>query len=212
MKLLLAGATGLTGSRLLQLLLDRGHEVVSAGRRATGVSSPNLEEIYTDFQALASLPPADAAICTLGTTIARAGSQKAFRAVDHAAVLTFATAARAAGCRQFILMTAVGANPTAAAFYSRVKGEIERDVAALGFERLDLIRPGLILGPRAERRPLESLFQALAPFLNPLLQGRLARYAAIEADRIAGAIAALAGAPGSGVFAHENPELNRLTP
>lgn len=210
MKLLFAGATGLTGSHLLPKLLAAGHDLSSLGRRQTGHSHPKLCEIETDFSALPPLPPADVAICTLGTTLARAGSRSAFRAVDHDAVLAFAQAARAAGCRQFILMTAVGADPKAAAFYSRVKGEVELDVRALGFARLDLIRPGLILGARSERRPFEAVMQRLAPALNPLLVGSLARYGGISAQTIAAAMATLAGASPEGVFVHENLALERL--
>jgi uncharacterized protein YbjT (DUF2867 family) len=210
MKLLLAGATGLTGSRLLPMLLAGGHEVAAVGRRPTGLVNARLTEVMADFSTPPSLPPAEVAICTLGTTIAKAGSQQAFRAVDHDAVLHFAREARTAGCRQFVLMTAVGAAPDAAAFYSRVKGEVEAAVRTLGFERVDLIRPGLILGPRAERRPMEALFQRLAPVLNPLLGGRLARYGAIEVDSIAVAIARLVGEARGGVFIHENPALRQL--
>jgi uncharacterized protein YbjT (DUF2867 family) len=212
MKLLLAGATGLTGSRLLPMLLSAGHQVAAVGRRATGLSDPRLAEIMADFSTPPALPAAETAICTLGTTLARAGSRQAFRAVDLDAVLCFARASHAAGCRQFILMTSVGAAPNSAAFCSRVKGEVESAVRTVGFDRVDLIRPGLILGPRTERRPMEALLQRLAPMLNPLLGPRLARYAAIEVDVIATAIARLVGEARGGVFIHENPALRRLAP
>ncbi len=208
---LYAGATGLVGSRALPLLLDSGHRVIALGRRPTGRSHPALSELHTDFSTIPPLPPAEVAICTLGTTIRAAGSQAAFRAVDHDAVLAFAWAAKAAGCRQAIVVTAVGSSPSATAFYSRVKGETERDLQALGFDRLDILQPGLILGPRAERRPVEALFQALAPVLNPLLVGTLGRYGAIPADVVAAAIVALVGRQGAGLFRHENEALRNLS-
>ena len=89
MTILLAGATGLVGSRVLALL----PEAIPVGRRATGRAG----EIVADFAALPPLPPARVAISALGTTIRAAGSQAAFRAVDHDAVLSFARAAKAAG-------------------------------------------------------------------------------------------------------------------
>lgn len=210
MKLLIAGATGLVGSRTLPLLLAGGHTVVALGRRPTGVRHPALCEIATDFRTIPTLPQSDAAICTLGTTIARAGSQAAFAAVDHAAVLAFARAAQAAGCRQFLCVTAVGADPAARAFYSRVKGEVERDLAALRFERLDLLRPGLILGSRTERRPIEAILQSIAPLLSPLLPRTFDCYGAIPAQTIATALAALAGREGQGVQAHDNRAMRDL--
>lgn len=209
--ILFAGATGLVGSRTLPLLLQAGHPVTALGRRPTGQSHPLLTEMKTDFTAVPPLPPADVAVCTLGTTIRAAGSQAAFRAVDHTAVLAFARAAQAAGCRHFITVTAVGSHPSARAFYSRVKGEAERDLGTLGFDRLDLLQPGLILGPRTERRPVEALFQALAPVLDPLLPAGLSHYGAIPADSIAAAIARLARQQGRGVFRHRNQGIRDLS-
>ncbi|MGL6042351.1 MAG: NAD(P)H-binding protein, partial [Sandaracinobacteroides sp.] len=181
MNILLAGATGLVGSRLLPLLLAEGHRLMVVGRRPTGRVDPALTEVQTDFVRLAPLAAADVAICSLGTTMAAAGSRDAFIAIDKTAVLAFATAARAAGCRHLILVTAVGADPKSAVFYSRVKGETEDGVGALGFSRLDIVRPGLILGPRSERRPSEAFFQKLAPILSPLLPSFLDRYGGISA-------------------------------
>jgi uncharacterized protein YbjT (DUF2867 family) len=202
MTILLAGATGLVGSRVLALLPDS----VPVGRRPIRRTG----EIVADFAALPPLPAADVAICALGTTIAVAGSQAAFRAVDHDAVLAFARATKAAGVTHFIVVTAVGADAKSSVFYSRVKGEVERDLAAMGFARLDIIQPGLILGPRAHRRPAEAFFQWLAPVLNPLLVGGLDKYGGVDADVVAGAIAALARQGTQGRFVHRNWELRAL--
>lgn len=202
MTILLAGATGLVGSRVLALLPD----AVPVGRRATGRPG----EIVADFAALLALPAADVAICALGTTIRMAGSQAAFRAVDHDAVLAFAHAAKAAGVTRFIVVTAVGADADSSVFYSRVKGEVERDLTGIGFARLDIIQPGLILGPRVERRPVEAFFQAVMPLFNPLLVGGLARYGGIGADTVAAAIAVLADRVIPGHFIHQNRSIAAL--
>lgn len=199
MRVLLAGGTGLVGRRVAARL---GHDLVS------------LVRANTDFEALVADPAAavegafDVGISCLGTTIRAAGSQAAFRRVDHDYVLAVAQAARPHGARQFVAVTSVGAG--GGSFYLSVKGEIERAVTALGFDRVDLIRPGLLLGPRADRRPGEALAQRLAPALNPLMRGPLARYAAIPAETVAAAIVALAGRSGTGVFVHHNPELRAL--
>ncbi len=210
MRVLLAGATGLVGGLTLTELLSRGHEVVSLGRRKTGRTSPKLTEVVTDFSNIGLLAPAEAAVCALGTTMAIAGSKAAFRAVDYDAVLAFAAAARAAGARQFLVVSAVGANVNASAFYSRVKGEVERDVATLGFSRVDFLRPGLIIGARSERRPMEAAFQWLAPRIDPLLGGSFSRFRSISAQTIAKALANLLMKQDSGVFVHHNKEINLL--
>ena len=102
-----------------------------------------------DFAALPALPPAAVALCALGTTIRDAGSQAAFRAVDHDAVVAFARAAKAAGVRRFGMVSALGAEPRSSNFYSRVKGEAEAAVATLGFDAVVIARPSLLLGDRS---------------------------------------------------------------
>lgn len=206
-KVLLAGGTGLVGSRILERLRAGRWAVTAVGRRAAEGASEN---IVADFAALPPLPGADAAICCLGTTIAAAGSREAFRSVDHDAVLAFAQAARAVGASRFVVVTAVGADPGGAAFYSRVKGEVEQALVAVGFVRLDILQPGLLLGPRADRRPLESIMQRVVPVLNPLLLGGLDRYGAIDADVVAAAAVALLGYSDAGVFRHDNRALRRI--
>lgn len=210
MKLLLAGATGLVGSCVLPLSLGAGHDLTSLGRRPSGVANPGLHELIVDFAHLPALPAADAAICALGTTMAVAGSEDAFRAVDQRAVLSFARAAHAAGCRQFLTVSAVGADAGSRVFYSRVKGEVEQQVAEIGFDRVDIVRPGLIIGPRAERRPFEALAQKMAPLFDPLLMGGLSRYRSIRAETVAAALVGLLGQGEPGVHTHEYKELVRL--
>ncbi|MBS3962185.1 MAG: hypothetical protein KGZ61_10215 [Sandarakinorhabdus sp.] len=210
MTVLLAGATGLVGGRLLAGLLESGQPVISVGRRPSGAAHPQLTDLCVDFAALPPLPRADIAICALGTTMAAARSRDAFRAVDHDAVLSFLQGARRAGVQHAILITAVGSDPSAAAFYSRVKGEVERAAHAIGFERLDVIRPGLILGARADRRPIEALMQRVAPLLNPLLVGGLSDFGAIPAATIAAAIVCLCSATAKGRYIHGNRAMRRL--
>lgn len=209
----LAGATGLVGGLALDMFLARGVAVTAVGRRPSG--RDGAREVVADLtRAAPSIAgPFDAAVCALGTTIAKAGGQAAFSAVDHDAVLHFARAARDAGATRFVLVSSVGADARSSNFYLRVKGETEAAVEALGFERLDLLRPGLLLGERAERRPGEAWGQRLAPFINPLLRGPLTRYAAIPAATVAAAAVALcgpAGQSGFGRFIHHNADMRGL--
>lgn len=148
---LLAGATGLIGRELMQQLLARPpalklHALV---RRVPEDADTRVQWLPVDFARLPALPAAEEAWCCLGTTIKQAGSQAAFRAVDLDAVLAFARAARAAGVQRFAVVSALGANPRAAAFYNRVKGEMEAAVAALGFAHVVIARPSLLAGDRA---------------------------------------------------------------
>jgi uncharacterized protein YbjT (DUF2867 family) len=206
---LLAGATGLVGGECLTRLLadERVGDVHALVRRPLGRTDPRLREQTVDFARLDAAPvvAATAAICALGTTIKTAGSEPAFRAVDHDAVLAFAGWARRGGADTFALVSSVGADPNARNFYLRVKGEVERAVRAIGFRRLVLVRPSLLLGSRGEPRPGEAFARALAPALNPLMIGPLRRYRAIPADVVAAALvtAALSAPDGVEVWEHD---------
>ena len=157
MRVLLAGATGLVGAQVLQRLLaePRCSGVIAPTRRALARTDPKLLNPVLDFAALATVTQGwqvDAVICALGSTMKQAGSREAFRQIDHGYPLVIARAARANGCEVFALNSAAGANPRSLVFYSRVKGELEQDLRALGFASLTLVRPGLIGGDRVERR------------------------------------------------------------
>ena len=101
-----------------------------------------------------------------------------------------------------ILVSSVGASRQSGNFYLRVKGEVEDAFEQSGYARLDILRPSLLLGARAERRPAEALAQRLAPAANWLLHGRLKPYRAVDADVLAQAVVALALRQEEGVFAH----------
>jgi uncharacterized protein YbjT (DUF2867 family) len=163
---LLAGATGLVGRALVaELLAKPGHEPVHLlVRRAYEAPKGAIAHIV-DFARLPVLPPAAEAYCALGTTIKDAGSQAAFRAVDFEAVIAFAKAARAAGVQRLALVSALGADARSGNFYSRVKGEAEAALQALGFATLVIARPSLLVGDRStlgqRARPGERLALAL---------------------------------------------------
>ena len=175
-RLLLLGATGLVGSHALALALAdaRIDRVVAPTRRALQ-PHPKLENPVVDFEALprdAAWWAADGALSALGTTIGVAGSKAAFRRVDVDYVVETAALARAAGVRAFALNTALGANPAARNFYLRCKGEAEREVEALGFPMLTLVRPALIGGDRVQPRPMERLGIRVTNVIAPLLPRR----------------------------------------
>jgi uncharacterized protein YbjT (DUF2867 family) len=197
--ILLVGATGLVGRNVLaQALRDPRIGRVVAPTRRPLPARPGLENPVVDFDNLpenASWWGVDAVICTLGTTIRAAGSQAAFRRVDHDYPLAVARHAREHGARSFALNSAMGADPNSRFFYSRVKGEVEESLARCGFASLILVRPGLIGGERDEIRPAEFLAQRVLGVLGPMLPRR---YRVVPAENIASALteAAIQAMPG----------------
>ncbi|WP_221177323.1 NAD-dependent epimerase/dehydratase family protein [Nocardioides marmoriginsengisoli] len=169
---LIAGATGLVGSHLLDQLLADDHwdRVVSVGRREVDRSDPKLTQLIVPFPGIGDLPAADDVFSCLGTTIKVAGSQDAFRAVDHDAVVALAEAAHRAGATQFLHVTALGASARSRIFYNRVKGETERDVSAAGVPATVAFRPSMIDGTRPDvSRPGESVGLVAMRAVGPLL-------------------------------------------
>jgi uncharacterized protein YbjT (DUF2867 family) len=173
-KALLVGATGLVGSRLLDLLLQDPDyaEVHVLVRRPTGIAHPKLRERVVDFVHLdaTAMPAVDDAFCCLGTTIRAAGSREKFRGVDCTAVLDVARLALKAGARQFMLVTAMGANSSSRVFYNRVKGEVEDAVSKLGYRMVCIFRPSFLAGDRKQSRHGEQIALATLkrlPFLLP---------------------------------------------
>ncbi|HEX2778950.1 MAG TPA: oxidoreductase [Gemmatimonadaceae bacterium] len=190
--LLIAGATGLVGRECLALALaDPAFErvVVIARKPASGVASPKLDWRVADFRQLEMQRSAfevDAILCALGTTIKVAGSQERFREVDHDYPLALARMGLAAGARHCLLVSALGADATSRIFYNRVKGETERDILALGFPRITIARPSLLLGEREEFRLGERVAQLFAwavPGKYRPIEARVVAKALIDAAR-----------------------------
>lgn len=205
-RLMLVGATGLVGGHVLQqALADPAVTQVVAPTRKPLTPQPRLINPVVDFERWpedAEWWAVDAVVCTLGTTLRAAGSQAAFYKVDHDHPLEVAYLARRHGARAFALNSALGADTGSRVFYSRTKGETERDLQAVGYPSLTLVRPGLIGGQRQESRPLEQLAVTVSRLVQPLLPKR---YRVVPADRIAQHLlqAALAATPGVHVLPSE---------
>ena len=207
MKLLLAGGTGLIGQAFLASAQSVNLHITAVGRRPTGMAT---KDIIADFADLPAMPSARVAVCALGTTIRAAGSPDAFRALDFDAVIAFATAVREAGVEHFLTVTAVGANANSSFFYSRVKGEVERELSSMNFQRLDIMQPGLLLGNRSERRRLETLQKWIAPGTDLLMQGPWRRYRSIAATTVAESLLVLTTHTASGLYIHQHDDIMAL--
>ena len=204
--ILLAGASGLTGEHLLDRLLNEPtiSRVLAPSRRPLA-EHPHLENPVGDPSVFLPLlsGPVDIAFCCLGTTLKQAGSQEAFRAVDHDMVVAFGKRAREMGARHLIVISAIGADPKSSVFYNRVKGEMEQSLRAQGWPQLTIARPSLLIGERLEPR----LGEQLAGPLSKLIPGK---YRGIEACQLARALWRLALEEQDGVRIIESDDLRRL--
>jgi uncharacterized protein YbjT (DUF2867 family) len=212
---LVAGGSGLVGSQLLRVLAAAPDyvRVLAISRRPLSFDQPRIANRVTRFEALEQElrnVRCDDAYCCLGTTLRAAGSEAAFRAVDHDLVLAFARLARQAGAQRLVVVSAAGADPAARYHYLRVKGETENALEALQFPALEILQPALLLGSRREWRPLESVGRLLAPLVNPLLHGRLAAWRAIDAAKVAAAMLMVARRNRRGVHRYSVRDIELL--
>ncbi|MDX2433532.1 MAG: oxidoreductase [Desulfobacterales bacterium] len=194
---LLLGGSGLTGGHCLEYLLNDAHynQVVALVRRPLPVEHPKLIQQQIDFHqlddCLAGMQINDV-FCCLGTTIKKAGSQKAFHEVDFVYPTEIAKLSIATGAEQFLLISALGANSGSAVFYNRVKGEVEEAIARYGFKGFYIFRPSLLLGKRRESRPAEKFGKKLFQWFSFVFKGVLQKYKPIESRAVAYAMVEVA--------------------
>jgi len=164
------GSTGLVGSHILSTLLSLPSisSVHSLGRRAPTVTDTKLHPIVSSDNTqwptqLSSMQPTPGIFFSgLGTTKAAAGSIENQRKIDYDLNLSLAKAAKEAGVKVYVLISAASASAKSRIPYSKMKGELEDDVKNLGFESTVIVRPGLIVGERGESRPLEFIVRKIA--------------------------------------------------
>jgi uncharacterized protein YbjT (DUF2867 family) len=190
---ILIGATGLVGSEILNYALNdaRFSKIKVFVRRSTGISDPKLEEFIIDFEKLGEWRheiKGDVLFSALGTTLKQVGTREAQRIVDYDYQLRVAQAAKLNGVINYVLVSAPNADPKSNLAYTKMKGDLERDVMKLSFPKITIIRPGILKGPRAHKRLVEynlgvvlSIFPTI-PGLESIkpVSGKLVAHACIE--------------------------------
>lgn len=216
LRIALVGATGLVGRSLTELCVGRADVRLAAiARREAALPVGAKMEMFVAEpdkwpEVLEAVRP-QVLVSALGTTWRKAGKDEAaFRAVDYQLVLDTARAAHEHGVQRMITISSTLADHTSKTFYLRVKGEVERDLARIGFKRLDVLRPGLLKGPRGnDRRIGERLAIAASPLSDLLLHGSLRQYRSIPARVVAEAVLALSAKGTQGRYVHDNDAIRR---
>ena len=210
---LVAGYTGLIGSQLLTILLESSYydKVIAIGRRSLDIQHPKLIQQKIDFSNIQlDDPNVDDVYCCLGTTMKKAGSKDKFRLVDFNYPVSLASFCLNNGAKQFLLVSSMGADAKSNIFYNQVKGEVENAISKLGYPRLDIFRPSLLLGPRGESRFAEDLGKAGMKLFGFLFIGPLKNYKAIESSRVAKAMLYFAQEEGAGNYFHLSADLQQF--
>lgn len=199
-KAIIFGASGFIGGYLLSNLLqnDTYSEVTIVVRKPLNIQHPKLKMVLADYHSLAQNAAylvADDVFISLGTTKKKTPDQKEYYQIDHDYPVLAAQLTKANGASAVMLVSAVEANAKSNIFYTKTKGEAERDVIAVGFKHTHIFRPSMIMGNRAESRPLERVFIKIFSVANLLLVGKLNKYKGITAENIAKAMIEAAQQP-----------------
>jgi uncharacterized protein YbjT (DUF2867 family) len=186
------GATGLVGSALVEEFIadQQVAEIRILTRRALTYSSEKIQVIQTDLSKPepSVFDNATALYCCIGTTRKKTPNQTLYKAIDYGMTLAGAQVAKNKGVAEVHLISAIGADVNSRIFYSRLKGEIERDLIDMNFERTLIYQPSLLIGPRSEKRIGEKIAQVLSPILDLFLVGTLQKYHSISAQELAHAM------------------------
>jgi nucleoside-diphosphate-sugar epimerase len=189
----LAGASGTVGSRVLERLLQAPEHarIIAVTRRPLGRDYQRLANRIVPFAQLESQlrnQSCDTAVCCLGASYEESESEAAYREAVQVSVLAFARAAKAAGARRFIVLSCHTANSASRDTAARIQGETLDALAAMGFESLDILLPGPLLGLRRGLRPAGVASMMLAVALRPVQFGARASRRAISAAQVAAAV------------------------
>jgi len=209
---LVAGSTGLIGNQLIRLLLNDPSygTVIAISRKALEIQHAKLKVVMADLTTLDEYKTqlvADEVYCCLGTTMKVARSKEAFRAVDYDYPLALAKLTYASGAKSFALVSSLGANADSFVFYNRVKGEIEKAIDEIGFDRFHIFQPSLLLGDRTEKRAGEDSAKTAYQFLGFLLPKK---YKAIESIKVARAMIHFSHEKVPGRFIHQSNVLQNF--
>ncbi|MXN92705.1 NAD(P)H-binding protein [Flavobacterium sp. Sd200] len=194
---ILLGATGATGSELLQLLLadSRYSTVKLFSRNSMNIAHSKIEEHIINLFELDNYAAdftANEVFCCIGTTKAKTPNEETYRKIDFGIPATAAKLAKANGIDTFVVVSAIGADKNSSIFYNRTKGEMEEAVLAQNIPNTYILQPSLIVADRKDKRIAEKLAIGFMKLLNPLLWGGAAKYKSIHAKTIAKAMVWLA--------------------
>lgn len=200
MTALIFGATGLVGNLCLEMLVASNlySKIIVLSRKQITPPLLNVENIVTDFENLETIKDsikADDIFCAMGTTIAKAGSQEKFTKIDYEIPLQIAQIAKQNGAKNFVLVSAIGADSKSKVFYNRTKGKLEEALEKLSFNSLIIFQPSILLGEREDFRFAEMIGKSLFKGLSFVFVGKLKPYKGIEAKTIAKAMVAKAIKP-----------------
>lgn len=214
-KAVIVGASGLIGNDLLNFILQsyEYQSVLILVRKKIAISSPKLVQLVVDFDELdkwADLINGHVLFSCLGTTKAKTPDINEYHKIDHDYPVKLAQIAHENKMKQFHLVSSIGADVNSSVFYTRLKGETERDIEYIGIPTLHIYRPSFLEGRKKGERFMENFLNGLMKVFNPLLIGSLKKYRSIPAATVAMAMFKQSLKNEAGIFIHPSDKINLL--
>lgn len=194
---IILGVSGLTGRLILnELLMDDRYTCIKLfSRKSVNIENPKIIEYIGDLLELKTFKKdftGDQVFCSIGTTTKKTPDKAIYRKIDYGIPVEAAKLCIENGIDTFLVISSLGANTKSSVFYSRTKGEMERDVLNKNIKNTYILRPSFILGDRTEKRFGEAIGVGVVKLFGFLLIGKLKKYRAITAAKIAGTMIYLA--------------------
>jgi uncharacterized protein YbjT (DUF2867 family) len=215
-KAIIAGSTGLIGSKLLQILLREPFydEVLILVRKKIDLQHQKLTQLVVDFDQLDTYAHAingHALFSCLGSTNAKTPDKVIYRRIDHDYPVQLGQLALQNGIKQYHLVSSIGANAASSMFYPKTKGETEADLQQLGLPGLYIYRPSMLIGDRQEKRAMEKTVTIIFKLIDPLLFGSWKKYRSIKGETVAMAMYKQSTTNNTGLFIYESDQIKQLS-
>ena len=149
----------------------------------------------------------DVLFSCLGTTLKTAGSKEAQWKIDYDYQYQFAKAARENGVHSYVLVSSGFASPSSAIFYTKMKGQLEVVVKELGFPRLIIFNPPVLIRKNSDRAMEVAGWKAIR-FFNKL--GLFRSQKPLPTEILAQAMIHSAKSGANGISAYKGEEIWRL--
>ncbi len=188
-------------------------EVAVLVRKRLPLTNSKLTQIITDFRRLKDYNDSitgHAIFCCLGSTRKKTPDLSDYRKIDHDYPLQLASMGSSNGVEQYHLVSSIGADPSSSNFYTKIKGETERDLKHISIPATMIYQPSFLTGERNEKRPVEKFGSVLVKFIDPLLFGSWSKYKSIPAETVAMAMYQRSLASDKGIFTYQSDKIKQL--
>tara|TARA_Y100000768_G_scaffold247255_1_gene187586 strand:- start:1344 stop:2012 length:669 start_codon:yes stop_codon:yes gene_type:complete len=209
-KILLAGASGLVGGHILNIL-DDGNSELTLLLRNKLQEKKHLKQVVTDFDNFNQLNEEDEineVYIAIGKKLSlfdliylKKEKRKDFKKVDFDYIKNIAIYAKKLGAKSIGLISAIGANDKSRNVYLNTKERIEKEIIAMGFEKVVIARPSHLLGKRKNEQIsfLISVFENITNVLGYLMIGPLKKYRNVYASNVASSLVSKMNNADSGI-------------